>query len=329
MGSLPINNVRLTDDSLINSIYNTPVDAPGAITSQLQSINGLLTNRQTVMNTNIDNLNNVASAQNTMYTISFLESQRLNAKKQNVDQALQGQNRMIALNDSYVKRYAKYNQIILVIVLVILIILGAILLPKYVPVIPSFVSDLIIAIAVSIGIIVVYILYMAIQARDKLYFDKLNMSSPDIKDLSDNKLNQNDQNAAMGNIYGCIGSDCCKDPAKYINGKCVNPPYQIYNYETDQYKTCVGMDAMACPAPTAATPDTATQTAAKTWIFDDTNSVWKNVQLNKYWNLTTNMAVPMSELAQQPDAPVVQSFTGSMIAEPLSSSETSEYSFYR
>jgi hypothetical protein len=320
MGSLPLDNIRL-DSSLANQIYTAPVTNSGAeLTTQLSNIAGQLNTHTANLNANLNNLQNVSAAQNTMYTIADIESRRLSDKKNNIDQALQGQNRMIALNDSYVKKYAKYNQIIMVVVLIILAILGAILLQTYLPMVPSFIGDLIMILAVGVGGIVIYLLYMSIQARDSLYFDKLNIPSPTVKDLSDNAAALKDIPANLFGLGYCVGQACCTEPSKYINslGKCVNPPTAIYDYTNGKYKTCGGQQG--CKATD--------KTSEITWTWDDPNNQWINPGLSQgsYWDFSSGLTGQAATLAS-----VKQSFTTmeQMGAQPMQSSETSEYSFYR
>ena len=311
-----------------NQLNNAPITTSGSVTSQLNSIAGNMANHDNVIQNAATKLQNVASAQNVTYTITVDEADRLMDKKRNIDDALQGQNRMISLNDSYVKKYAKYNQIVMVIVLVILAILGAILLPTYLPFIPSFIGDLIIILAVAIGAISIFMIYIGIQARDPLYFDKLNIPAPSIKDISDNALDMSLNSIQTGLLGGmCIGQDCCTDPAQFINskGKCVNPPPEIYDYATAKYKTCAGRQG--CDVAPNEDPNLVNQ---KTWLFDTENNQWANLFTREYWDITNNTPKPFP-VDTSPAAPTMdkQGFTTMNKVEPMQSSETSEYSFYR
>jgi len=283
-----------------DSILNAPTNV-GPITASLQALTTKIADHDNILTTNDAKLQKVAGVQNTAYTISQIEQTRLNAKQQNIDQALQGQNRMIALNDSYVKKYSKYNQIIMVIVLIILLVLGAILLPTYVPAIPSAISDIIIVLAIGVGIIIVYVLYADIQKRYSLYFDKLNIPAPNTKDISSNLMDKSLNTNQARDLNGvCIGPECCNLPAQYINGKCVTPPSDIYNYETNTYK--------------------------QTWRFDADSARWVNIDTNKYWNLDSK---PPGE-ADIPPAdipPISQGFTN--MVGPMDRTETDDYSYYK
>ena len=108
-----------------------------------------ITQLQSNLDTNYNNLKSASGSsssvldhQTQMNNIVTTEKNRLLKKKQLVDSALEGQKRMVLLNDSYRQKYSYYTKIILVIVffLVIFIILN--LLSKSLPFIPSYVFDI-------------------------------------------------------------------------------------------------------------------------------------------------------------------------------------------
>jgi len=282
-------NTNAYANLIANGNQNNGANSVGAY---LTSLNTNIATHTTNLATNQSNLREIAASQNVMYTMTQNESDRLDRKKKNVDQALDGQNRMITLNDSYVKKYAKYNQIIMVIVLVILVIFGAIMLGTYVPAIPSVVNDLIMILAVGIGLIVIYNIYMDIQRRDSLYFDKLKLSTPDVSGNID--LSSNDINSDQAFIFsgGCFGEDCCGDPPMhFINGMCRNPPNDIWDYANNLPKQCT---TSACSGTSA------TDVLNKTWTWDSENSRWINGALNQYWNFDTNEAQTIPVLQDAP-----------------------------
>jgi hypothetical protein len=290
-------------------IANAPSATGGTgLTDYLNTLSPKITDHDELLKNSQQRLKEIASSQNVVYTMNQDESNRLIRKKNNIDQALDGQNRMITLNDSYVKKYAKYNQIVMVIVLVILAILGAIMLGTYVPAVPSVVNDLIMILAVGIGLIVIYNIYTEIQKRDSMYFDKLNTSIPDISGNLDLK-NNDDMNAAQWDLMngGCMGGDCCgAPPVYYIDGKCRSPPASIWNYGLSKGVKC---DDQACSLPVVgqngATQDTYdNEVKLQTWRFDKDRSQWVNDKLNQFWNFNTNAKAPIP--APLPDAPVVE-----------------------
>jgi hypothetical protein len=302
-----------------NSATN-PVSTSGTITAYLGSLKTNAENHDRAIYNNQSKLKEIASAQNVMYTMTLNETERLNRKKNNVDQALDGQNRMITLNDSYVKKYAKYNQIVMVLVLVVLVILGATMLGTYVPSLPSVVSDLIMVLAVAIGAIVIYNIYMDIQKRDSLYFDKLKLTVPDIsgnKDNTNNDLNKNQWDA----LNACFGESCCGDPPMhYINGKCRSPPTSVWNY------TAATPGPVVCTGSQACSGTTDIEVANKTWTWDSENNRWINKALNKYW------AGDGDDLKDIPPPPVTtpatSGFTNMNSINTIDNVETG-YSYYK
>ena len=61
------------------------------------------------------------------------EKQRLNEKKQNVDNALSGQQRLITMNNSYRLRYTEYTKMIVIITIFFFSIALVSLAKKYIP----------------------------------------------------------------------------------------------------------------------------------------------------------------------------------------------------
>jgi len=76
-------------------------------------------------------------------TVLINERSRLIAKKDQIDKATYNQSRLQGFNESFRKRYAFYNSIMVYIVIILLIYLGIVLLKKYVPIIPESLLDII------------------------------------------------------------------------------------------------------------------------------------------------------------------------------------------
>ena len=66
------------------------------------------------LNSTTLNTNDVLIKQKEMINIVNSEQKRLNEKKQSVDNALEGQQRLITLNNSYRLRYADYTKMIII-----------------------------------------------------------------------------------------------------------------------------------------------------------------------------------------------------------------------
>jgi hypothetical protein len=158
----------------------------------------------------------VLTHQNDMINIVDTEKNRLLMKKQNIDNALVEKTRAIELNDSYRQRYEMYVKMVVVVVFGLAILFTIQLIGKYVPVIPSFLISLLIAIDILVVIFICYFIYLDIQKRDPLHFNELNLSGPAI--LSPDQIKDSTAKAqASGDLLGsinlgqCIGVSCCSD----------------------------------------------------------------------------------------------------------------------
>jgi uncharacterized integral membrane protein len=169
----------------------------------------------------------VLNNQTDMKEIVNTELKRLNTKKRKVDSAIQGQNRMIELNNSYREKTAYYirTMIIIVIILIIYIIIN--LSKQRFDFIPEFVFDIL---QFILGIIAVYIIYSSfvnVMSRDNMDFSKLNFEPPkmpstpeEIKKQQQNSLQQGD---LLGSIStaGCVGDKCCSNGTTWNPGNSV------------------------------------------------------------------------------------------------------------
>ena len=85
------------------------------------------------LNSTTLNTNDVLIKQTEMINIVNNEQRRLNEKKQSVDNALEGQKRLITLNNSYRLRYADYTKMIIIITILLSIFILVSLAKKYIP----------------------------------------------------------------------------------------------------------------------------------------------------------------------------------------------------
>ena len=103
------------------------------------------------------------------------EYTRLNTKKLEVDAAISGQKRAIRLNDSYRKRFSRYTQIVINISLILILYLGIIALKKALPVIPGWITDVILGIAMVVAFISSILTLQEINTRSILNYDELDL----------------------------------------------------------------------------------------------------------------------------------------------------------
>jgi hypothetical protein len=168
--------------------------------------------------------NPILDHQADMSRIVQKETDRLNMKKNSIDGALDGQKRMLELNESYRKRYAAYTTIVITIVVVLSLFAGVTWLGNAFPIIPSIVVDIISIILFSGGIVYIAVVYNGILNRDKMNYDRLDLSPP--KELSTITAGGG-TNAGLGDFdigLTCVGEQCCtKNVTKYdeTTNKCI------------------------------------------------------------------------------------------------------------
>jgi len=188
-----------------------------AQTSEIGNVKTLLSNVNDTLNGS--NTNSLYSQQKNMITILDNEQQRLNLKKNKIESAIDGKQRILDLNESYRARNADYIYLLAIFVLALFILLCITQLMKIFQ-FSSEMGDLIYIIILSITLIYMYSKYVEISGRDKLYYDKLNLKPPKILTAEEIKAQteRNQDNAQyssvsdlMGtiNVGGCIGPLCC------------------------------------------------------------------------------------------------------------------------
>jgi hypothetical protein len=163
--------------------------------------------------TEVSNLNTLVK------NIYEKEADRVEKRKQGINDMMVSQKRLISLNQSYTSKMKKYGYMISIIAFALVII---IMIIHFRYLLPSLLADLGIVIAIAGAIIWAYLIYVDIQNRDKIDFDELAIDSSslvnpaNIDKQNTDAGNEGDisalsSNAALG--AGCIGSACCELPA--------------------------------------------------------------------------------------------------------------------
>lgn len=151
----------------------------------------------------------VLTNQQQMSDIISAESRRLQEKKTNIDSAIATRERVAELNESYRLRYIEYTKMTAVFVLA-LVLFGVLqFLSKRFPIIPSLIIDLCYVALFCGTCIILYLIYLNIQSRDNLYFDKLRTNPPSSTDLSGMPQDPSGNLFDSMNLGACIGKDCC------------------------------------------------------------------------------------------------------------------------
>lgn len=222
-------------------------DLTGAFSAQQNHLNDLknrnlndtnVATNLTTMSSNLDNTyNNIQTAsgnsasiltnQTNMLNIVNTELDRLTTKKQKVDTALVGQNRMIQLNDSYRQKTAYYIYVMIIFIIILIIYIFFNILRQKLNYIPDFIFDII---NLLLGVITFFVFYYAfanIISKDNMDFSELKFAPPNMP-LSKDEIKQQQQNALNSgdllgsiNVIGCIGDQCCSDGTEWDSGNSV------------------------------------------------------------------------------------------------------------
>jgi hypothetical protein len=156
----------------------------------------------------------VLDHQTEMDNIVKTEKQRLDNKKQLVDQALESQHRALQLNDSYRQKYLYYTRIIMFIVLFLIVYIVLNAISKSLPFVPSFVFDILYFFLFLTLVFVIYFVYLDIVWRDNMNFNELGFIPPhtDSPEEIQAKIAQSSKiGDLLGtlNVVGCVGQSCC------------------------------------------------------------------------------------------------------------------------
>jgi hypothetical protein len=174
------------------------------------------------------NTNDVLIKQNDMLKIINDENNRLKEKKQNVDNALEGQNRLVMLNNSYRLRYADYVKILIIITISISIYVLVSLARKYIPFFPEALFNTTLILLIPITIIIVYYMYNDIISHNKLYYDELEFKPPTmlsaderLKEKVSYQTNVLKSGELLAGLEGCVGAQCCSGNTIWDSGNSV------------------------------------------------------------------------------------------------------------
>jgi hypothetical protein len=174
------------------------------------------------------NTNDVLIKQKDMIQIIDNENNRLQEKKQNVDNALEGQQRLITLNNSYRLRYADYIKILIIITISISIFVFVSLARKYIPFFPEVIYNITLILLIPITIIVLYYKYIELISHNKLYYDELEFTPPKMLSEEDKlkekvayKTNLLKSGDILGGLEGCVGAQCCSGNTIWDSGNSV------------------------------------------------------------------------------------------------------------
>ena len=132
------------------------------------------------------------------------ENGRLVNRKKAIDNAYNGQARMVSLTDSVTAKNQAYNYMLFVVVLIIFSYLGIKML-KSLDIVPSIVLEILNIIIISVGLIYCIYLYIDIKRRYNMDFNQVVLQEPPAK--SQDQINKDmEANMKSGNLLGVAGS---------------------------------------------------------------------------------------------------------------------------
>jgi hypothetical protein len=209
-----------------NDLSQIPIDP--SQTGNANAIHDLSSQLSTMYNslsTSTASAQNTIDEQNKINAILQNEYSRLEQKKQNITTAVQGQQRVLELNNSYQKRYTAYTNIMIAVVATLLIYLVINYLDNNVPIFPKVILYVLTIVLFSVAIIYISWVSIDIMRRDNINFDELALARPQT-DPSGNVIATNMTNQTFNPLgyYGCIGQACCAPGTTWdsISGGCVN-----------------------------------------------------------------------------------------------------------
>jgi hypothetical protein len=217
-----IDDLNTRSGNLYNSLQNSQVSSQNLIVNQ-------------------DLVNSILNTENT----------RLANKKQNIDNAVVAQNRLIQLNDSYRKRQAAYINIMIVIIIAIVLLIAIRFINMTFSFIPESIFYIIYVSLITLTIMYVGFLLNNIRIRDKMNYDELLLNPPTIinptpSGIGKVGINVNSTSTPINNS-SCVGEDCCGIGSTWntTNKKCQyekftnmdsgddtenNSPYEFHSY---------------------------------------------------------------------------------------------------
>lgn len=227
---MDISGVLDAQRNYLTAISTSATGTPTGTVGDINEINTKLNQLSTSLGQN--SAAYILAHQDEMKGIVKAENDRLEKKKTGIDQAYEGQKRMIDFNQNYSKRMAQYTKITITVVFALLAILAILLINRNIP-LPDGIVEIVIMIVIVVAAIYSVSVYNTILGRDTVDFDKISIDSPSILTPSQIK-SQIESNQASGNLLGSINVGNCAGPACCSDGT-------IWDAKT---QTCVAL----CPA---------------------------------------------------------------------------------
>lgn len=176
--------------------------------------------------------------QNAVNNILETENTRLEEKKANIDDAIQGQKRLVNINKSYTLRYNAFNKILYAIIIAtLLFILWFNLERIYRNIIPAFIFNLLLVLLISFTIIFIFYVLLEMSSREKLNYNKLKLQPPPKSGI--NNYGDKTNLSKTMDMDLCKGQECCPEGQEgavwdIATGLCTTPASPETNADSQQ-----------------------------------------------------------------------------------------------
>lgn len=141
------------------------------------------------------------------------ESNRLDSKLKSVDAAYNAQMRNAVLNDSYRKRYAKYVEIITILILAVIAYLAISYAQSMFPSLPAALFDSLTIIIVSLVVLYLLFAFFELYTRSNMNYDEIALPPQDVSGVTMNSAMIGNTIAAARSVNNgeiCTGPTCCE-----------------------------------------------------------------------------------------------------------------------
>jgi len=200
-----------TNSSMLFNAYKFSMAATG--TGETDSVkDGNLKSLAESVKSKDDAVSAVLTKQKQVNNILESELTRLNIKKGQLDDARQGQMRVLMMNESYRKRQAEYTKLIIAVVVVFALVIVMRYMRAFFNVLPDVVYTLLHILLFTGVIIYSMITLVNVSSREKINFDRLDLPGPKIESTAD-FAKRNEAAKLAGDLLGVSNSNLCKGAA--------------------------------------------------------------------------------------------------------------------
>jgi hypothetical protein len=198
----------------------------------LTTINGGLSSLNSSISVDVPKYEKILASQTAMQGIVNAENNRLLTKKSSIEDALQSQQRMIALNQNYSSRYNQYVIMVITVVIALVLFLGITMIQRNMENPPTGLFTFLTIIILGSAAIYILMVYYNMTGRSNMNFDEINISAPVA--LSPAHVQAKlDAATAAGNLQGgavasdaCVGAACCAGTSHWdVSGQFCTSPF--------------------------------------------------------------------------------------------------------